>query len=127
MRDFLIRVIINAIAVAITATIIPGIAVTNDIFPLLMVGVILTLVNAFIKPILMLLSCPAVLLTLGLFILVINGVVLQIAASFAGDSFTIASYWDAFLGGIVMAIVNMVLEGLLGDPKPAANAKTKRD
>jgi putative membrane protein len=125
MRDFLIRVVINAVAVAIAAYLIPGIHVTNDLVPLLLVGLILTLVNALIKPILMLLSCPFVLLTLGLFVLVVNGFVLQIADYFSGGALQVDSLWSAVLGGIVMAIVNMVLEGLLGE-KPA-EAPRKRD
>ncbi|MDQ7034601.1 MAG: phage holin family protein [Anaerolineae bacterium] len=89
MRNFLLRVIINAIAIAVAATLIDGINVTNDIFPLLMVGAILTVVNVLIKPILLLLSCPAVILTLGLFIFVVNGMLLRVAAYFAGDAFSI--------------------------------------
>lgn len=114
MRNLLIRAIINAIAVAITAYIIPGIHVTQDIVPLLIVGLIIAVVNSLIKPILTLLTCPAVILTLGLFILVINGFVLQIAAWAAGDAFMVDGFWAAFFGGIVMAIVNMVLEGVVG-------------
>jgi putative membrane protein len=127
MRDFLVRAIINAIAIAITAAIIPGIHVTSDIFPLLLVGIVLTLVNALIKPVIMLLSCPAVILTLGLFVLVINGLVLQIAAWLAGDAFQIDGFGWAVLGGIVLAIVNMVLEGLLGNKQAPAAGKDKRD
>ncbi|GAB5493430.1 MAG: hypothetical protein Phog2KO_36450 [Phototrophicaceae bacterium] len=114
LRNLFIRAIINGIAIAITAYIIPGIQVTDDIVPLLIVGLVITLTNALIKPILTLLTCPAVILTLGLFILVVNGFVLQIAAYFAGDAFNIQTFWAAFWGGIIMAIVNMLLEGLFG-------------
>lgn len=114
LRNLLIRAIINGIAIAITAYIIPGIQVTDDIVPLLVVGLVITLTNALIKPILTFLTCPAVILTLGLFILVVNGFVLQIAAYFAGDAFMIETFWAAFWGGIIMAIVNMILEGLFG-------------
>lgn len=114
MRNFLIRAIINAIAIAIAAYVLPGIAVTNDIVPLLIVGVVITLTNAVIKPILTLLTCPAVILTLGLFILVINGLVLWVAADFAGNALVITGFWPAFWGGIVMAFVNMILEGMFG-------------
>ncbi|MDQ7023940.1 MAG: phage holin family protein [Anaerolineae bacterium] len=127
MRNFLLRVIINAIAIAVAATLIDGINVTNDIFPLLMVGAILTVVNVLIKPILLLLSCPAVILTLGLFIFVVNGMLLRVAAYFAGDAFSIEGLWPAVLGGIVMAIVNMVLEGLLGDKKSQQAGKKKHN
>lgn len=127
MRNFVLRIIINAIAIAVAATLIDGINVTNDIFPLLMVGVILTIVNALIKPVLMVLSCPAVILTLGLFIFVVNGLVLRVAAYVAGDAFEIIGLWPAVLGGIVMAIVNMILEGILGEKKPQEAGRKKRD
>ena len=123
LRNLFIRAIINGIAIAITAYIIPGIHVTDDVVPLLIVGLVITLTNAVIKPILTLLTCPAVIITLGLFILVVNGFVLQIAASFAGDAFVIDGFWPAFWGGIVMAVVNMLLEGVFGVQE--ADAKKK--
>jgi len=114
MRNLLIRAIINAIAVAITAYIVPGITVTENLVPLLIVGLVIAVVNTILKPILMLLTCPAVILTLGLFVLVINGVVLWVAASLTGGAFIVDGFWAAFFGGIVMAIVNMILEGIVG-------------
>lgn len=125
MRNFIIRILINAIAIVVTAQLLPGIQVTNEFVPLLIVALVLTIVNATLKPILMLLSCPLVLLTLGLFILVVNAFALQIAAYFAGNNFIIGGFWPAFWGGIIMAIVNMVLEGIIGkdDEKPQQPAK----
>jgi len=123
MRNFIIRAIINAIAIAIAAYFIPGIEVTNDIVPLLIVGAIITLANAVIKPILTFLTCPAVILTLGLFIFVINGLVLQAAAYFAGNALNIVDFWPAFWGGIIMAIVNMILEGVFGIQEEDEKAK----
>jgi len=89
------------------------------------VALILTIVNAVLKPILLLLSCPLVLLTLGLFILVINAVALQIAAYFSGGNFVIDGFWPAFWGGIIMAILNMLLEAVIGkdDQTPKQPAK----
>lgn len=125
MRNFIIRILINAIAIIVAARLLPGIEVTNEFAPLLLVALILTIVNATLKPILMLLSCPLVLLTLGLFILVVNALALQIAAYLSGPNFTIDGFWPAFWGGIIMAILNMVLEGIIGkdDKSPAQPAK----
>jgi putative membrane protein len=123
MRNLLIRAIINAVAITITAYVIPGITVTESLVPLLIVGIVIAIVNSFMKPILTLLTCPAVILTLGLFILVINGLVLQIAAYFAGDAFMIDGFWAAFFGGIIMAIVNMVLEGIVGKDEKKSKIK----
>ncbi|MGB1288223.1 MAG: phage holin family protein [Aggregatilineales bacterium] len=126
MRNFIIRVIINAIAIAITASLLPGIQLANDgISTLLIVGLVFGLVNAVVKPILILLTCPAVLLTLGLFIFVINGLMLQLAASLSDGRLFIDGLGWAILGGIIMGIISMVLEGVLGldDKKDAEKNK----
>lgn len=126
MRNFLIRVVINAIAIAVTATVIPGIQVANnDIGTLLMIGLVFGIINSLLKPILMFLTCPAVIFSLGLFVLVINGVLLLITDSLVGDRLIIeGGIWTAILGGIVMAIVSMVLEGIL---KPDGDSRHVSD
>lgn len=115
MGKFLLRVIINAIAIAITASVLPGIHVVNqDLGTLLMVGLIFGIVNALIKPILSVLTCPFIILTLGLFIFVINGLMLLLTANLSGGRLVIDGFWWAVLGGIVMGIVGLVLESVLG-------------
>lgn len=115
MRNFVLRVIIYAIAIAIVAELIPGINVINDdIGTLLIIGLVFGIVNALLKPILVLLTCPAVILTLGLFILVINGVMLMITSSLIPGRLQVEGLGAAILGGIVMSIVSMVLEGVFG-------------
>lgn len=115
MREFAIRVLINAVAIAVAAILIPNIQVANnDISTLLIIGLIFGVVNSLLRPILILLTCPAVLLSLGLFILVINGVMLLITDALAGDRLVIeGGIWTAVLGGIVMGIVSMLLETVL--------------
>lgn len=118
-RSFVIRLLINAIAITVTAYLLPGITVSNEFVPLLIVAVIFSLVNSIIKPILVALTCPAVILTLGLFILVINGLVLQITAYFAKDLLQVNGLGWAILGGIIIAIVNVLMEGIFfGDETP---------
>jgi putative membrane protein len=115
MGKFLLRVIINAIAIAITASLLPGIHVVNqDLGTLLVIGLIFGLVNALIKPILAVLTCPFIILTLGLFIFVINGAMLLLTASLSGGRLIIDGFWWAVLGGIIMGIVGLVLESVLG-------------
>ncbi len=115
MREFLIRVLINAVAIAVTALLIPNIHIANnDISTLLIIGLIFGLVNSLLKPLLILLTCPAVLLSLGLFIFVINGFMLMITDSLAGDRLTIdGGIFTAILGGMVMAAVTIALESVL--------------
>src|SRR5215470_13284921 len=111
MGKFLLRVIINAIAIAITASILPGIHVVNqDLGTLLIIGLIFGIVNALIKPILSVLTCPFIILTLGLFIFVINGLMLLLTASLSGGRLTIDGFWWAVAGGIIMGVVGLILE-----------------
>ena len=115
MREFLIRILINAVAIAVTALLIPNIHIANnDVSTLLIVGLIFGVVNSLLKPLLILLTCPAVLLSLGLFIFVINGLLLMITDSLAGDRLIIeGGIFTAILGGMVMAAVSIVLEAVL--------------
>lgn len=114
MRDFIVKAIINAVAIVITAYVVPGINVTQDLVPLFIVGAVITILNMLIKPVLKILSLPFILVTFGLFILVVNAIVLSLAAWLAGPSFNIDGVFPAILGGVVMAIVNMILERVFG-------------
>ena len=127
MREFLIRVLINAVAIAVTALLIPNIHIANnDISTLLIIGLIFGVVNSLLKPILLLLTCPAVLLSLGLFIFVINGVMLMITDSLAGDRLTIqGGIFTAILGGMVMAAVSIALESVLKRDDSPKRAETE--
>ncbi len=127
MRNFVLRILINAIAIAVTAVLLEGITLANDsLGTLLIIGLVFSLVNAVLRPIITLLSCPLVLLTLGLFILVINGVMLLITDSLTGGLLTVDGFWTAIFGGIIIALVNMVLEGVLGLDAEPADDKNKR-
>lgn len=115
MGKFIIRILISAIAVAVAAWLLPGITLRDDsLGTLLLVGLCIGLVNAILKPLVVFLTCPAVLLSLGLFIFVINGLMLQAAAWLAGDALRIDGFGTALLGGIIVSIVNMILEGVTG-------------
>ena len=126
MREFLIRVLINAVAIAVTAMLIPNIHVANnDLGTLLTIGLIFGVVNSLLKPLLILLTCPAVILSLGLFIFVINGVMLLITDSLAGDRLVIdGGIFTAIIGGMVMAVVSIALETILNLDEPR-DSKTK--
>jgi putative membrane protein len=115
MRNFLLRLVINAIALAVTAAVLPGIHVKNDsIGTLAIVALIFGIVNALVKPIFVILSCPLILLTLGLFMLVINGVMLLITDSLSGGRFTVDGLGWAILGGLVVNLIGQIVETVLG-------------
>lgn len=128
MREFVLRVIINAVAIAIVAQLVPGIRLVNDTLgTLLIIGLVFGVVNAIVKPILILLTCPAVIITLGLFILIINGLMLRLTASLLPDRLQIDGLWPAILGGIIMSIISMLLEGVLGVRDDKDKRKGKPD
>lgn len=117
---FLIRLLINAVALAAAERLIDGITYTGEWIWLLAVALIFGFVNATISPLLKMLTCPLILLTLGLFTLVINGLMLQLTAYLAGFfdlSFKVDGFWAAFLGALVISVVSFVLSLLLGEPE----------
>lgn len=127
MRNFAIRVIINAVAIAITASLLSGVHVANnDIGTLLIIGLVFGIVNAIVRPILIFLTCPAVIVTLGLFLLVINGLMLLLTASLIPERLQIDGFGTAVLAGIIMGILGMIMESVL-KPDDDDKGKRKRD
>lgn len=112
-RFIIIRWIIATIAVLVTAWIIPGITITGDgIIVALAVAVILGLVNAIIRPILILLSCGCIVLTLGVFMLVVNAASLWLASWFSqllGIGFYVDGFFPALFGSIVISLISWLL------------------
>ena len=103
--------LINAVALMAVAYLLPGIAV-SDFVTALVAALVLGLVNAVIRPILVILTLPATLLTLGLFIFVINGLLFWLVGSFI-QGFTVAGFWPGFFGAIVYSIVSWALSAVL--------------
>ncbi|OGI65249.1 hypothetical protein A3A95_03630 [Candidatus Nomurabacteria bacterium RIFCSPLOWO2_01_FULL_39_18] len=103
----IIHWIISALAILITAYILPGVHVDGFVAALIL-AVVLGAINMFLRPILVILTLPITVLTLGLFVLVINAL-LVLLASYIVPGFTVASFWWALLFGIVLAIVGAVL------------------
>jgi len=107
-----IRWVVSGLALFAAAMVVPGIHVEKNSWTLFAVmAIILSLVNAIVRPLLKLLSCPLVILTLGLFLLVINGLTLWLASYIAVNWFHVGFYvhgfWAAFLGALVVSIVSM--------------------
>ena len=114
----LVRWVIAALALFVAAWLVPGITVDGDGWVVYAVmAVILGLVNAIVRPLLKLLTCPLILLTLGLFVLVINALTLLLASSIAVNWFNVGFYvdgfWAAFLGGLIVSIVTVILSALV--------------
>lgn len=116
-----LRIIINAVALWVTALVIPSITISGNIINLLIVAIVFGLVNALIRPIVKLLTLPINVVTLGLFTLVINALMLMLTA-WLTDALTIEggfiqSFLIALLGSVLISIVSMVLSWFLPDDK----------
>ncbi|HVA36119.1 MAG TPA: phage holin family protein [Candidatus Dormibacteraeota bacterium] len=105
--NFLLRLVLNAVALYVVARVVPGIRLEGAV-PALIAALLLGIVNAILRPILIVLSCPLEVLTLGLFTLVINGLLFLFVAHLV-PGFVVAGFWPAFWGAIVMAIVSFLL------------------
>jgi len=126
MKSFAIRVLVNGVALWVAAFFVKGINLAENttstsikLVTILLVAVIFGLLNALIKPILTILSLPVIILTLGLFTLIVNAAMLELTSWFAGV-FNVAFhvdqfFWDAVLGAIVITIVSMILNTVLPD------------
>ena len=116
MRNFLIRLIINAIALAVAATYVEGIHLTGGTMDLLGVAFVFGLVNALVKPIVYFLSLPFLLLSLGLLAFVLNGAMLLLTAALL-DNFSVDGMFTAVIGSLVISIVSTFMGMILKDEK----------
>lgn len=114
----LMRWIITSVSLFVAAWLVPGIRVEGNAWIIFAVmAAVLGFVNAIVRPVLKLLSCPLIILTLGLFVLVINGITLRLASAIAVKWFHVGFYvhdfWAAFWGALIVSIVSVVLSFLV--------------
>ena len=117
MTKLLVRWVITALAIFVAALIVPGIRVTGAAWvAYAAMAIILGLVNALVRPVLKILTCPLILLTLGLFTLVINGFTFWLSARIAnllGIGFYVDGFWPAFWGALIVSIISVILSALV--------------
>ena len=109
-----IRILINAVALWVAASLLEGITLSSRFVSVLIVAIVFGLVNAFLKPIATLLTLPITVVTLGLFILVVNALMLQITDALTGG-LQVDGFWTSVVGGIIISIVSWALSLLLPD------------
>ncbi|MBL7952678.1 MAG: phage holin family protein [Flavobacteriales bacterium] len=121
--NILIRLIISAIAVLVTDLLLPGVSLgdmsqTNGLLTAVLVAAVLGLLNALLKPVLILLTLPVTVVTLGLFLLVINAVIVLIAANLI-EGFTLQAprFWWALGFSLLLSLVTSVLSSFDKAPK----------
>jgi|SRR5689334_16754752 putative membrane protein len=110
--SFLIRLLVNAAALWVATRIVPGVTYTGEFLPFLAVALVFGIVNTFIGPVVKLLSLPLIILTLGLFALVVNGLLLWLTSALSdslGLGFHVTGFWAALFGSVVVSIVSTVL------------------
>lgn len=103
--------LVNAVALYVTAWLVPGIDVSGG-FALLLAALVIGLVNAVVRPVAVVLTLPITVLTLGLFYLVLNGLLFYLAAALT-PGFALAGFWSAVLGALVMSLVGMTIHALV--------------
>ena len=122
MNTFVLRLLVNALALAAAAYVVDGIHLTGGFGSAVWVALVFGLVNALLKPIVMLLSLPFLLVTLGLFSLVVNAFMLLVTARLT-DALSVSGLGAAIVGSLVISVVTMILGGSLKDDK----RKKRRD
>lgn len=120
MTKFILRWVINAIGLYLAILILPGIDLRSGLVSIIWLALIFGVINALFGPLLKFLTCPLIMLTLGLFTLVINTFLFWLT-SVVGQSFGLdliiadPVWWNAFLGGLVVSIVSVILTLILKD------------
>lgn len=120
MPKFIWKWLVNALALYVAIAFVPGIQQQGDgnWTNLLWLAAIFGLLNALLKPVLTILSCPLILLTFGLYILVINTAMFWLAGLIGSNfnvGFTVDGFWTAFLGALVTSVINLFFSGLFND------------
>src|SRR5690242_11273429 len=113
---FLVRLLISAAALWVATRIVPGVSYSGEVIYLLLFALVFGLLRALLRPILALLTCPLLILTLGLFTFVINALVLWLTSALAGSlglGFHVSGFGAAFHGALVVSIVSFLLSVLI--------------
>lgn len=110
---FFVRVLVNILAIILAANLVPGIAL-DGMLSAVAAGLLLGLVNAIVRPVLVILTLPITLLSLGLFLLVLNGLCFWLVARVV-TGFHVSGFWAAFLGALVVTIASWIVTLLISD------------
>ena len=115
---FIVRLLVNAAALWVATRVVPGVSYTGGWLPMLGVALVFGIVNAFIRPVAKILTFPIVIVTLGLFLLVINGLMLWLTSALSDAlalGFHVRGFWAAFWGALVVSIVSTILSMMMRD------------
>ena len=128
MSQFLLRLVGNALALWAAIQIVPGITYDGTNFSLVIIALIFGVVNALVRPLIVLLTCPLIVLTLGLFLFVVNAIMLSITEAIS-DWFDLGLYIDGFwatlFGAIIISIVSGLFTMLVRDKREDSDYKAR--
>lgn len=124
LKSFLQRWLITTLAVLVAVAIVPGIGydTTADLF---LASLLLGILNAFMRPVLLLIALPLVIYTLGLFVLVINGLVFYFVGALL-KGFHVRGFWPAFWGALIVSLVSLAVNTLAGTGRSRVEFKWRR-
>jgi len=131
MRELLLRWLVTTLALYVAVLLVPGIMFdeSQGAWRLILVALVFGGVNALLRPLLTILTCPLILLTFGIFFLVVNALLLM-ATSWAslklGLGFTVTGFWPAFAGGLVVSIASTIIFAITGRPKVVVRVQGER-
>jgi len=117
---FVIRLLVNAAALWVATRIVPGVTYDGGVLPFLGVALVFGIINATLRPLTKILTFPLILVTLGLFALVVNGLMLWLTSSLSrslGLGFHVSGFWSAFFGALVVSIVSALLSLSIRSPR----------
>ena len=127
MKKFIQSWVVNTLAVLVAVYVVPGIRFKDDsLWTPFVVSLVLGILNAFIRPIMMLFALPLLILTLGLFRLVINALLLYFVGFLLGQYFQVDTFWAAFLGALVISVVSILLNLVIGGNRSRVQFEQRR-
>jgi putative membrane protein len=116
---FLVRLLVNAAALWVATQVVPGVSFDGGPLPMLGVALVFGVLNASLRPLAKILTFPLIIVTLGIFALVINGLMLWLTSALSstlGLGFHVSGFWAAFCGALVVSLVSLLLSMLIREP-----------
>jgi len=115
MKNFL-KILLTALAVMVLASFLPGIAIEDNYLTAVVVAIVISLLNMFVRPLLIFLTLPATIVTFGLFLLVINAVIILFAGRLV-DGFYVSGFWTALIFSLLLSLFRSYLFSFFDDEK----------
>ena len=117
---FVIRLLVNAAALWVATRIVPGVTYDGGVLPFLGVALVFGVINATLRPLTKILTFPLIIVTLGIFALVVNGLMLWLTSALShalGLGFHVDGFWSAFFGALVTSLVSLLLTMFVREPR----------